>query len=193
MSPAPTIGELRDLGPGYRKEPDNGATPPPGKRVPIVLLAGAIKWWWQTTCLDCGHWDDAEIMRSHGPACLSKTLRLPSLYVWWNSPEHRQYVAWRDKVRQALIDAGYLTYAPYMAFKGPWDERAQAINNAVIDVADAMVVLSPDYAITEGTDWERERCERRSVPVIDAPPPKGKGAERVALLKLIVTLEALRR
>lgn len=158
--------------------------------VKIIMLGGAIKWWWQATCLNCGHWDEAEIMRGQACPATGHTGN-HSTYVWWNSIEHRAYVAWRDEVRAALIDAGYLTYAPWMAFKGTWDERAQVVNDAVLTVADAFVVMSPPYAITDGTDMEREVCRALKVPVIDAPPPKrpewSVDAEIAALMRKLVT------
>jgi hypothetical protein len=176
-----------------RSEPktDNGGTPPSGDRVPIILLAGAIKWWWGATCVDCGHYDDAEIMRTQ--RCLARPDRAShNNYVWWNSPEFRLYTMWREEVRSALIAKGYLTYAPWMAFKGTWDERAQAINNSVIDVADAVVVLSPNYAITEGTDEERKYAISRRKYIFELPPDKEPWKRQQALIGLLETLGSLR-
>lgn len=158
----------------------------------IIMLGGAIKWWWQATCLRCGHWDETPIMEAQ--ACPAEGhLMKHDCYVWWNSIEHRTYCAWRDQVRAALIDEGYLTYAPWMAFKGTWDERAQLINNEALRMSDAFVILSPDYAITEGTDQERNVAKVWDVPVIEAPPPpdRGAGSEENALMWLLGTLGSL--
>lgn len=166
---------------------------PPEGGTKTIMLGGAIKWWWQASCIDCGHWDDAEIMRNQR-GCLAKTGGAGhSLYVWWNSIEHRTYVAWRDAVRAALIDAGYLTYAPWMAFKGTWNEEAQLVNDAALIVSDAFVVLSPKYAITEGTDVEREYAAELGIPVIEAPAPARDEAQlfRPAIEGLLAELAAL--
>lgn len=154
----------------------------------IIMLGGAIKWWWQATCMTCGHWDEPHLIRHQRCPAVGHT-RNHDLYVWWDSIEHRTYVRWRARVRAALIDAGYLTYAPWMAFKGTWDERAQVVNDAVLSVSTALVVLSPSYAITEGTDTERTLAEEMGIPIIDCPPDDERDAMgRTGIDTLLATL-----
>lgn len=88
----------------------------------------------------------------------------------WDSPEHKQYVAHRNRVRAELIDEGYLVYAPHEAFKGTWTEKAQKVNDAGIEISDLMIVLSPPYADTAGTDAEMRYAARAGTPVAFYPP-----------------------
>jgi hypothetical protein len=66
---------------------------------------------------------------------------------WWNenwdTPQHRTYKGWRNKVNRRLVEAGHLVYRPHEAFKGAWNERAQAVNDAAISIADCLVNLTP--------------------------------------------------
>ena len=88
----------------------------------------------------------------------------------WDSPLHKEYVEHRNYIRRMLVQEGYLTYAPHEAFKGTWDERAQAVNDAGIAACDVMLVLSPSGIPTEGTDEEVAYAERVGTPVMYVPP-----------------------
>jgi len=88
----------------------------------------------------------------------------------WGGPEHTEYVEHRNYIRRMLVQEGYLTYAPHEAFKGTWDERAQAVNDAGIAACDVMLVLSPSGIPTEGTDEEVAYAERVGTPVMYVPP-----------------------
>lgn len=171
------------------------AAPSVGDHTKIIFLAGAIKHWWE----DC-------------PWCYGRGNRLPDRVrdnipgmmvsgqctcrdcdgtgKVWDSPLHKEYVAWRDEVRAVLIDHGYLTYAPHEAFKGTWTERAQAINDAGIQMADLMLVLSPPHIPTFGTDDEVLIAERYGTPVLPAPPSLGiRGL--LSLLEILLVDKAL--
>lgn len=101
----------------------------------------------------------------------------------WGSPEHEDYVAWRDEVRSALIEAGYLTYAPWDAIKGTWDPRAQAINDIAIRTADLMLVMTPLGIPADGTDAEVAFAHEAKTQVLHTWPLSGAGPEmRIALL-----------
>lgn len=89
----------------------------------------------------------------------------------WMSPEHIRYDEWRTKVEEAMIAAGFLVYKPYTAFKGTWNEEAQRINNAVISIADVLLVLTPDGVPSEGTDEEIEHAEQVGTKIVYTPPP----------------------
>lgn len=143
--------------------PTTDAAPPERGCEGIVFLAGAIKYWWLKKCDRCQHIcaEDATFC----PNC-----DWTGVYELWGSPEHQEYVTYRDHVRKLLIDDGYLTYAPHEAFKGTWDPRAQAVNDAGIAVSDLMLNLSPLYIPTEGTDDEVLYAARVGTPAIHIPP-----------------------
>jgi hypothetical protein len=85
----------------------------------------------------------------------------------WDTPEHRRYVAWRDDVARELVARGYLIYRPHTAFKGTWNEKAQAVNDAAIEAADAFLVLSDlDAFRSEGTLAEILHAGRVGTPVV---------------------------
>lgn len=140
------------------------AQPPQAEEAHFVFLAGAIKYWWLHECDTCGHLiEDPE-----EPAC--KKCKDGVYAELWGTPYHAEYVKWRDDVRQALIAAGCLTYAPHEAFKGTWHEKAQAVNDAGIAMSDLMLVLSPPGIPTEGTDAEIAYAYRVKTPVLYYPP-----------------------
>lgn len=84
----------------------------------------------------------------------------------WGSPEHERYVAWRDAVREALVEAGYLTYAPWEAFKGTWNRRAQSINDAALGAANVVLALWVEGVPAVGTTAETTYAKRVGVPII---------------------------
>lgn len=83
----------------------------------------------------------------------------------WGSKEHMRYVRWRDQVRDALVEAGYLTYAPWEAFKGTWNKRAQTINDAALAAADVVLVLWVEGIRADGTEAETAYARRVGVPI----------------------------
>ncbi len=152
------------------------AAPPERGCKGIVFLAGAIKYWWLKKCIRPGCYqilpeDATECTRRYTSAQTGKPEVCGSTDIQelWGGPMHTAYVAYRDRVRKLLIDAGYLTYAPHEAFKGTWDDRAQAVNDAGIAAADLMLNLSPEGAITVGTDDEVAYAERIGTPVVHIP------------------------
>ena len=88
----------------------------------------------------------------------------------WGSDEHRLYLFHRDWVRRTLIDAGYLTYAPWDAFKGSWDERAQAINEQAIAISDLFINMTPPGIPAEETELEQSLAWSHGVPTTHAIP-----------------------
>ena len=112
---------------------------------PCVMPIGPVAYWWDT--------DE---------------------YKHWDTPEHWHYVAWRDRVCNALIESGYLVYRHWEAFKGTWNDDFQEINNLVLDKAHFIVCIKPDYAWSEGTDEELRRCHESGKLVFYYPPPKTK-------------------
>jgi hypothetical protein len=88
----------------------------------------------------------------------------------WGSTSHNQYVQHRERTRAALIDAGYLTYAPWDAIKGTWSHRAQAINDAGIRGADLLLDLTPANVPALGTAAEVAYAEEVGTPVLRVPP-----------------------
>lgn len=139
------------------------AAPPERGSKGLIFLAGAIKYWWLKKCERCEAVlpEDAKVC----PFCNSS-----SIYELWGSPEHTAYVEWRDRIRRVLIENGYLTYAPHEAFKGTWDDKAQAVNDAAIAASDAALVLSPPGIPTIGTDDEVIYAKRVGTIVLYLPP-----------------------
>jgi hypothetical protein len=95
---------------------------------------------------------------------------------WWGPPregthEHQHYLEWRTTVDAHLTRAGHLTYRPHEAFKGPWDERGQVVNDAILVAADVVLDLTPLGVPSEGTDAERAVAARHGKRVEPAPPP----------------------
>lgn len=88
----------------------------------------------------------------------------------WDSPAHQEYVAWRDAVEAALVKDGRLVYKPHSALRGAWTERAQAINDTAIRMADAVAELTPPGIPIKGTLKEREVALAAGVPVEHYPP-----------------------
>jgi hypothetical protein len=88
----------------------------------------------------------------------------------WMTPAHIAYVDWRQRVTDELVAAGYLVYQPHAAFKGTWNEAAQVVNNAIIGICDAMVVLTPPGVLSDGTDEEVEQARLLDRPIVFAPP-----------------------
>lgn len=88
-------------------------------------------------------------------------------YWWdenWISPEHYEYLQWRNDLRAALITLGFLVYAHYEAFKGTWNPRAQYINNYALMCSDLMVVQTATHVPSPGTDEEIAIAERYNIP-----------------------------
>lgn len=142
----------------------NDAAPPVGDETKIVFLAGAIKFWWLAICNGCEKLAEPKDLQPC-PNC-----GVQSYDKMWGSFAHTRYIEWRDEVRKILIEEGFLTYAPHEAFKGTWTDKAQAINDAGIQMADLMLVLSPSGIETQGTDDEVEVAKRYGTPVGYATP-----------------------
>ena len=81
-------------------------------------------------------------------------------------------------MRRKLIEERFLTYAPHEAFKGTWDERAQAINDAAIRTADVFLKLSDEDIPSDGTDDEIRIAHEAGTAVGYAPP--GYDLDRLA-------------
>lgn len=98
---------------------------------------------------------------------------------WWdteenpnrfNSYEARRYRQWREAVCRELAKY-FLVYRPHEAFKGSWNEKAQAVNDAGIKISDFIVNLKPDGVEALGTDHEEEFAKQVGKHVFYAPPP----------------------
>lgn len=112
---------------------------------PVVMLIGPVAYWWDT--------DE---------------------YKHWDLPEHWHYVAWREALNDALIQAGYLVYRHWEAFKGTWNNKMQGVNNYVLNLSDYVINMKPEYAWSEGTDEEMAEAAENGKHVLYAPPPKTK-------------------
>jgi len=116
------------------------ALPEPGKLPIKVVIGGPIKYWWSLP--------DAE----------------------WGTGRHAEYLQWRDAVEAAFVQAGFLVYMPYKAWRGSWHEHAQQVNDAAIEIADIFVYLTPPGIPDEGTQEEVAYAQELAVPVFYLPP-----------------------
>jgi hypothetical protein len=101
----------------------------------------------------------------------AKIIFLAGAVAWWwdanwDSPQHYEYLEWRNQVRTALIAGGFLTYAHYEAFKGTWNPVAQKINDYAITQSHLFLILTPDNIPSEGTDKEVLIAKQWHVPVL---------------------------
>jgi hypothetical protein len=110
----------------------------------------------------------------------------------WMSPEHLRYDEWRSKVEETCIAAGFLVYKPFTAWKGTWNEQAQAVNNEVIRIVDVFIDLTPPGVPSIGTEEEREHASLIGRPIYDCPPPKhpSEDAQRLEDLVRVLTYDA---
>jgi hypothetical protein len=88
----------------------------------------------------------------------------------WGTPAHKDYLEWRAAVCAALVKGGWLIYKPHAALQGPWDERAQAINDGAIRLADAVYDVTPPEIPINGTLKERDVARDAGRPLIACPP-----------------------
>lgn len=106
----------------------------------------------------------------------SKVIYMAGPIEWWwqenrfDTPEAVTYREWREYLSAALVDAGYLTFRPWDAFKGMWNERMQGVNDYVVDRSDLLITMKPHNVEALGTDSEVRRARRQCIPVISMPP-----------------------
>lgn len=108
----------------------------------IVALIGPIEYWWDT----------------------------PEEPLRFTSPAAHRYRNHRNNLGAALVEAGCLVYRPHEAFKGAWDERAQVLNDVMVQIADVIVCMRPAGIPGKGTDHELELAEKSGKPIVMAPP-----------------------
>jgi hypothetical protein len=128
---------------------------------PVVFIMGAVAYWWDT--------DE---------------------YQHWNTPEHWHYVAWRERVNDALVEAGYLVYRHWEAFKGTWNNRMQRYNSLILSDSDFLINIKPDFAWSDGTDEEIRLAAENGQYVIMAPPPATEAEFSWAIKNLLEELAA---
>lgn len=92
---------------------------------------------------------------------------------WWQDDNFdsnlaKAYRWWRDELSKEFVEAGFLVYRPWEAFKGPWNERMQVLNDVAVQRADFVLNITP-YAVHLGLGTEHEIGHAREhfVPVID--------------------------
>jgi len=107
----------------------------------------------------------------------------PIKYWWsegqWETPEHLEFIEWRDAVRVACVKAGFLVYSPHRAWQGAWHEDAQQVNDAAIEMADVVLDLTPPGIPNDGTLAERAYALMVGTTVIDAPPSDGEALQQL--------------
>lgn len=110
----------------------------------------------------------------------------------WGGPEFLYYDAWRNAINDALVEAGYLCYRPWLAMKGNWDDRFQALNDLALQLSDVVIVMTPPGVVSQGTDGEMLYVKDfdPDKPIVFAPPPATQGEWEAALARLVSRLEA---
>lgn len=81
----------------------------------------------------------------------------------WESPLHVAYTSFRDAVHDRL-SSDFLVYAPHRAWRGPWNEVAQRVNDAAVLSCHALVYLNVPGMIAEGTRSETELAAEHGIP-----------------------------
>lgn len=81
-----------------------------------------------------------------------------------------EYRRHREFLGRELVAAGLLVYRPHEAFKGTWDERAQALNDVMVQISDVIVCMRPDGIPGQGTDHELDLAKKSGKPIVMAPP-----------------------
>lgn len=94
---------------------------------------------------------------------------------WWNTQDdpHRfnsfpaaMYRIHRDKVRDTLVRHNFLVYSPHGAFKGPWNERMQGLNDYALERSDVVINMSPPHIPGKGTAHETAYAIELGIPVV---------------------------
>jgi hypothetical protein len=103
----------------------------------------------------------------------SKVLYLAGpIEYWWqedrfDTPLAVSYRWWRDELSRAFVKADFLVYRPWEAFKGPWNERMQILNDVAVEKSDVLLNLTPSAVPTGlGTQHEIDFARDNGVPVI---------------------------
>lgn len=107
----------------------------------------------------------------------SKCIFMAGPIEWWwgerfDTSEAVAYREHREKVADALVEAGFLVYKPWSAFNGPWNERLQGVNDFVLLKCDAVTLLTPPGVEAVGTGHEVGLALRNKIPVTGFPPLK---------------------
>lgn len=113
---------------------------------------------------------------------------------WWGEdvdPADRQhYTDWRDALNDGLVADGYLVYRPHEAFKGTWTERAQSINDLVLQISDVILDMTPPGIPSLGTDAEKHYAKSHGNALILPAPPTRNFEEGVrAIIQKLDELE----
>lgn len=107
---------------------------------------------------------------------------------WWDTPEEPNrfnseqavsYRGHRETLGHILVNEGYLVYRPHEAFKGPWDERMQDLNDLVIPRVDIFVNMKPYWMRWQecpGTSHEVDLALQHGIPLVHAPQGRAGSA-----------------
>lgn len=108
-----------------------------------VFLAGSIEYWWDRP-------DD------------------PNRFM---SPAAVEYREWREILSKWFTDNGFLVYRPHEAFKGPWDEKMQQVNDLAITLCHIFVEMTPvGISLGKGTSRELSLASDLNRSIIWMPP-----------------------
>lgn len=88
----------------------------------------------------------------------------------WGSTPHDEYLNHRGRIHKLLVKNGYLVYTPWIAWRGPWDKRAQLVNQLAILTCDAFLWLTPTGIPDVETQHERQLAEAAGKPAAHVLP-----------------------
>jgi hypothetical protein len=118
---------------------------------------------------------------------------------WWTpgvegSYLHRLYMTQREQIH-AWLSEDYLVYAAHRAWRGPWNEVAQKINDMAVLTCDAFVWLHVDGVLAHGTDEELWLAQHHGKPAfrIDIGPNVSAAEQYVEIRDQLDTLDIERQ
>jgi hypothetical protein len=91
----------------------------------------------------------------------------PNRFLRWDAVKYRKH---RIDLQNFLVEHGILVYSPHNAFKGPWDERMQEINDWVVRHVDVLINMQPPGIPIRGTAVEIALGRALLKPIFNCPP-----------------------
>lgn len=87
---------------------------------------------------------------------------------WWSLPDvsgKDQYFNHREIAHQVLSE-DFLVYSPHRAWRGPWNEVAQQVNDHALGLCHAFVYLHVPGIVASGTEAECALANELGIPVL---------------------------
>lgn len=77
----------------------------------------------------------------------------------WNTSDHQKYTLIRDYAHDVFSE-DFLVYAPHRAWRGPWNEVAQEVNDLAVRKCHVFVYLTGHGIVATGTDAELRLAQK---------------------------------